>query len=188
MAGDYYSRISARFWIDTKNWGDRNQLVALYLLTNAHRTMEGLYHLPLGYLCADLSLSPKQATAALEVIERYGLVSYDDINEVVFIRKALKHGAPKTGNHIKGAIRRLKAVPPSPLWNAFLMACECHANDLAAAVRVELPHAFESSDSSSVLKDNNSVGAPTNAFLRDAVNDDEGPTLRVTGRATGRAA
>ena len=183
MAGDYYSRISARFWIDTKNWGDRNQLVALYLLTNAHRTMEGLYHLPLGYLCADLSLSPKQATAALEVIERHGLVSYDDEAEVVFIRKALKHGAPRTANHIKGAIRRLRAVPPSPLWNAFLMACECHSNELAVAIRVELPNAFESSDSSSVLTANNGNGAQSTASLRDAVNDDEGPALRVTGRA-----
>lgn len=145
MASDYYSRISARFWIDTKGWGERNQNVALYLLTNTHRTMEGLYHLPLGYLCADLSLSPKQATAALEVIERHGLVSYDDEAEVVFICKALKHGAPKTPNHVIGAMRRLKAVPRCALWDAFFMACECHASALADAMRVEWPNAFASS-------------------------------------------
>lgn len=159
MAGDYYSRVSGRFWIDTKGWGDRNQLVALYLLTNTHRSMEGLYHLPLGYLCADLGLSPKQATEALRVVQDRNLIAYDEDAEVVFIRKALKHGAPKTENHIKGAIARLKSVPWSPLWHEFFMACECHSHGLAKAMRVEWPMAFESSSSSS--SSNLKAGSPS---------------------------
>ena len=151
MAGDYYSRISARFWIDTKGWGGRNQLVALYLLTNTHSTMEGLYHLPLGYLCADLSLTVKQAAAALAFIERAGVVSYDPDAEVVFVRKALKHGAPKTKNHITGAVNRLRSVPPSPLWDEFLVACRCHASGLVDAIHKAqaTPLASSSSNSSS---------------------------------------
>lgn len=149
MAGDYYSRVSGRFWIDTKGWGDRNQLVALYLLTNTHRSMEGLYHLPLGYLCADLAITSKQATEALRFIQEQDLIAYDAEAEVVFIRKALKHGAPKTEKHIIGAVNRLKGVPFSPLWNEFLMACECHANGLANAIRMAWPTLFESSSSSS---------------------------------------
>jgi hypothetical protein len=149
MAGDYYSRISARFWIDTKGWGERNQLVALYLLTNTHSTMEGLYHLPLGYLCADLSLTAKQAAAALAFIEKAGVVSYDPDAEVVFVRKALKHGAPKTKNHITGAVNRLRSVPWSPLWDEFLVACQCHASALADAIRKERATPLASSVSSS---------------------------------------
>ena len=189
---DYYSRVSGRFWIDTKTWGERNQRVALYLLTNVHRSMEGLYHLPLGYLCADLDLSPKQADAALDFIERAGLVIYDHDAEVVFIRKALKHGAPKTKNHIKGAIARLKAVPPSPLWDAFLMACECHASDLADAIRVEWPRAFgrerashsNPQYSSSGSRTTNDNGAQSTPLLRDAV----GSTSAVVASARGKAA
>lgn len=145
MAGDYYSRVSARYWIDTKGWGERNQLVGLYLLTNSHSTMEGLYHLPIGYLCADLGLTPKQAHAALKFIGQAGVVSYDPHAEVVFVRKALKHGAPRSENHIKGAMARLRSVPWSCLWHEFAMACETHSNGLADAIRMEWPMAFESS-------------------------------------------
>lgn len=136
MAGDYYSRISARFWIDTKGWNERNRLVALYLLTNGHRSMEGLYHLPLGYVCVDLGLSQKQVEAALRFIEDVGIVAYDHEAEVVFICKALKHAAPKTENHVKGAIARLKSVPTTCLWDDFLMACECHASELRDGIRL----------------------------------------------------
>lgn len=151
--GDYYSRVSARFWIDTKSWGERNQRVALYLLTNTHSTMEGLYHLPLGYLCADLGLTPEEAIYALRFIEDEGVVAYDDKAEVVFICKALKHGAPTTQNHRTGAVNRLRSVPASPLWAAFLMACECHASALAHDIRVALvmPLASSSSISNSSL-------------------------------------
>lgn len=147
--GEQYARVSGRFWTDTKDWGPHNQRVALYLLTNRHRTMEGLYHLPLGYLCADLNITPRQAQQALEFIQTTGLVAYDPDAEVVFIRKALKHAAPKTANHIKGAISRLTAVPSSPLWHEFRMACECHADGLADAMRVAWPSLFASSSSSS---------------------------------------
>lgn len=159
MTGDRYSRISARFWIDTKGWRERDRLVALYLLTNVHSSMEGLYHLPIGYLCTDLSLSPKQAHAALSYIEAEGIVSYDVEAEVVFVRKALKHGAPATAKHITGAINRLKAVPSTCLWDDFLMACECHSSVLASRIR----DAFESSDSDSGSRKNNGAGAQSTA-------------------------
>lgn len=178
---DYYSRISARFWIDTKGWGERNQLVALYLLTNTHSTMEGLYHLPIGYLCADLGLTPKQAHDALKFIGQAGVVSYDPHAEVVFIRKALKHGAPRSENHVKGAIARLMAVPWSPLWHEFAMACECHANKLADAIRVEWPNAFESS----VLSTQYSQSIPS---LRDAVSKVEEERAHPGNKADRKAA
>lgn len=171
MPGDFYSRISARFWIDTKAWGERNQLVALYLLTNPHRSMEGLYHLPVGYLCADLNLTPVQAKAALAEIETRGLVAYDGAAEVIFIRKALKHGAPCTPNHITSAIRRLKAVPSTCLWDQFLMACACHAHGLADRIEMESVSASRWQGSSSILKlnkDTNHGGAKPNSSLKDA--------------------
>ena len=161
---DHYSRISARFWVDTKGWSERNRLVVLYLLTNPHSTMEGLYYLPIGYLCADLGLTPKQAHAALKFIGQAGVVSYDPAAEVAFVRKALKHGAPSAPNHITGAINRLKGVPWSPLWHEFAIACESHADGLAKAVRVEWPNAFASSVLSTQC-------SHLNTALRDAVGD-----------------
>jgi hypothetical protein len=151
LATDYYSRISSRFWIDTKDWGERNQRVALYLLTNTHRSLEGLYHLPIGYLCSDLNLTPKQAQDAIAFAQKRGLVSFDPEAEVVFIRKALKHGAPKTENHIKGAVRRLRAVPRCSLWDDFLMACECHASELGNAIRMAFEWAPAAHSNHSIL-------------------------------------
>lgn len=181
MPGDFYSRISARFWIDTKGWGERNQLVGLYLLTNVHRSMEGLYHLPVGYLCADLGLTPAQAKAALCELEQRELIAYDHDAEVVFIRKALKHSAPRTPNHITGAINRLRAVPSTWLWDGFLMACACHADALAK--RIEMESAMESSlsNSSSSSWSTSVVGAQSNSRLRDAVCGDEGQSCARPG-------
>lgn len=170
MTGERYSRVSARFWIDTKGWQERDQLVALYLLTNVHSSMEGLYHLPIGYLCADLNLTPKQAHAALSVIEAEGIVSYDAVAEVVFIRKALKHGAPCTANHITGAINRLKGVPHTCLWDAFLMACECHADGLFKRIRMERLMRSASSISSSGSRTTNGAGAQSTSSFRDVVS------------------
>lgn len=137
-----HNKLMVRFWRDTKGWGERNQNVALYILTGPHRTMEGLYHLPLGYLCADLGLKPKEAEAAITFAADRGLIAYDAVAEVVFVRKALKHSAPRTPNHVTGAVRRLALVPWCDLWTDFLMACECHADALAHAIRMEWPDRF----------------------------------------------
>lgn len=144
-----YSRVAGRFWIDTKTWGERNQRVALYLLTNKHRTMEGLYYLPLGYLCEDLGLAPNVAREAVAFIESQAMVAYDDEAQVVFLRAALAHGAPKTPMHVRGALRRLRDVRASKHWDAFLVACDTYASELANAIRMEWPHPLESSFSSS---------------------------------------
>lgn len=156
---DSYSRVAGRFWIDTKGWGERNQRVALYLLTNRQRTMEGLYYLPLGYLCEDLGLAPKVAREAMAFIEAEGMVAYDDDAQVVFLPKALAHGAPKTPMHVRGAMRRLSEVRASKHWGAFLAACDRHASALANAIRMSWPDPLESSFSSSFSCSQAAVGA-----------------------------
>ncbi len=179
---DSYSRVAGRFWIDTKGWGERNQRVALYLLTNRNRTMEGLYYLPLGYLCEDLGLSPKQAQDAITYIEGEGMVAYDGQAQVVFLPKALLHGAPKTEMHIRGAMRRLSEVRASRHWSAFLAACELHANGLANAIRVAWPDPLESSFSYSLSTPPQppaSGGSPNGLAL---VVDDPAPLKPSSGR------
>ncbi len=159
-----YSRVSGRFWIDTKSWGERHQRVALYLLTNRNRTMEGLYYLPLGYLAEDLGITAGEAHDAVRFIETQGLASYDHDAQVVFLRKALKHGAPATARHVQGAISRLRDVRSSCHWDEFVMACECHASALAEAIRMEWGMPFESSSSSS-----SSTSKPSTTGERDGV-------------------
>ena len=50
-----YWRVTPAFWGDEKvaGWNDDTRLLALYLLTCEHRTLEGLFRLPKGYIMAD---------------------------------------------------------------------------------------------------------------------------------------
>lgn len=156
-----YFRVSPKFWRDSKTWGERNQIAALYLLTCDHRTTEGLYVLPKGYVIADLGWPPAAVDKAFKFLEREQFMAYDEHAEVVFVRNALKYQAPATKNQIEGAIRRLLRVPPTSLWRGFLMACECHCEALAHAIRDRIPEAFAFSSSSSSSSSRTPSGDPT---------------------------
>ena len=57
-----YFRVSGRFWFDERaaKWPDDLKLFALYILTNQHRTMEGIFVLPIPYMAADLRWPTKK--------------------------------------------------------------------------------------------------------------------------------
>ena len=50
-----YFRVSPAIW-RARTWTDDMRLLACYLLTSPHRTLEGLFILPKGYICADLTM------------------------------------------------------------------------------------------------------------------------------------
>src|SRR3954471_24742808 len=108
-----YYRVSPKFWVRARErgWTDAQTNLALYLLTGEHRKLEGLYRLPRPYIASDLGWPARKVDEALAVVCASGFSAYDDEAAVVFIPKALKHQAPSTPNHIKGAIAQLERLP-----------------------------------------------------------------------------
>jgi hypothetical protein len=137
-----YQRVSPRFWQDPKvrRWGDQQKLLAQYFLTCPHRTTEGLFWLPRGYIAQDLGWGIDTVFAVLGSLIEAGFVAYDEATETVFLCKALKYEAPAGPKQIQGAISRLADVPPSPLFAQLRGAAEKHAPEFCKALDDALAH------------------------------------------------
>jgi hypothetical protein len=139
-----YQRVSPKFWQDPKvrRWPDQQKLLASYLQTCPHRTTEGLFWLPHGYVAQDLGWGIDRVSEGYSGLIGAGFAAYDDTTETVLLRDALRDDAPVGPKQIQGAITRLADVPPSPLFAQLRDAAARYAPDFAKA----LDAAFESGD------------------------------------------
>jgi hypothetical protein len=131
-----FQRVYVRFWQDPKvrGWPDHQKLLGSYLLTCPHRTSEGLFWLPHGYVAQDLGWSIERVSEGYSGLEEAGFCLYDDTSETVLLCKALKYEAPAGPKQIQGAITRLAEVPPSPLFAQLRDAAETYAPDFCKAL------------------------------------------------------
>lgn len=140
MADESYHRIGSRIWHE--RWDDDTMLVALYLLTNEHRTSEGIYRLPLEYGATDRRWPMKRFSRAFDVLVAENFVEYDPDAQVVLIVNALKWQQPGNPNQKKGAMRKLLALPRTPLLKRFEELTLIHAPDLHQFLSKEAPQLF----------------------------------------------
>jgi hypothetical protein len=136
-----YFRVSPAIW-RARTWTDDMRLLACYLLTSPHRTLEGLFILPKGYCCADLQWSPERLAEPFAGLTADGFIAYDETAEVCLIVKALKYQRPENPNMDKAAIRRLVTVPASSLDTVFLASAQQYAPRLAERLAERLPERF----------------------------------------------
>ena len=121
------------------------KMLALYLLTCEHRTTEGLYRLRIEYMAADLSgadglgcdladsWSPERVRTALARLSDDGFVRFDHAARVVFLPRALAYQAPENPNQRRAAVKSLRELPETPLFEAFLEAARTWCPKLAQA-------------------------------------------------------
>jgi len=121
---------------------DDERIMATYLLTCEHRTTEGLFLLPLGYISADLGWSDKRTRKAFDAVVASGLVRYDYDARVCLIVKALKWQAPANPNQIKAALKKLVPLPDTDLFDGILAAANEHAEKLSEALVKAFPQRF----------------------------------------------
>lgn len=133
-----YHRISTEFWPDTQELNPNSRLLALYLLTCAHRNLEGLYYLPLEYAKADTGMSWTLLRTCFGILRDRGFIAYDDDAQVVLVRNALRYQRPESPAQVTGAINALKIVPRTTLWGQFLDSCETHAPTLARQIQQDI--------------------------------------------------
>jgi len=136
-----YYRVSPGFWMN-RSWSDDMRLLALYLLTSPHRSLEGLFWLPKQYVLGDLQWSAERLAEPFAKLIEDGFLAYDETAEVALIPKAMKYQAPANPNMDTAALRRIQTVPPSPLDEPFQQACGRYREPLAKRLHEQLPERF----------------------------------------------
>jgi hypothetical protein len=139
-----YWRVSPKFWRHAlvHGWSEDARQLAFYLLTCPHRTTEGLYWLPTGYMASDLAWVTSRVEATLAELEAQDFVRYDAEASIVLMPKAMKYQRPDNPNQVKAAIRHLEELPKTCLFAAFLEAADRYAQPLAQALRKGLPQGY----------------------------------------------
>jgi len=123
-----YFRVSGRFWFDERaaKWPDDLKLFALYILTNQHRTMEGIFVLPVPYMAADLRWPTKKIDQMMTVLRDEEFISYDLDTSTILIRNALKYQSPENPNQSEACLRRIKELPKSSIVREFQTVARKH--------------------------------------------------------------
>lgn len=109
-----YASISPRFWIgDTgrKLRGNPEaQVLALYLMSNHHTNMIGVYHCTLGYMAEDTGLTLKKAQDALRDLVAAGFCEYEAETDTVFVIQMAKY---QVGEDLHPGDKRLAGIKKS---------------------------------------------------------------------------
>lgn len=139
-SGWRFSTVSLTFWNDpdVRAWSEDGRMLALYLLTNPHRSGEGFFHLPLRLAADDLAWSDERLALRLEELRAADFVDVDEAARLVLIVKALKYQPDIRGPaSLKGALNALdRARGSHRLFGRFLDAADAYQPDLAAAIRL----------------------------------------------------
>jgi hypothetical protein len=112
-----YFRVSPKIW--TEPWDDDTRQMAFYVLTNPHRSTEGLHRLPMGYIREDLGWADKKIRPAMATLLNDNFIEYDEDKGVILIVKALKWQPPKNPNTANKAASVLETVPATKLDTKF---------------------------------------------------------------------
>jgi hypothetical protein len=123
-----YAKVSPAFWMgrtgqEIRKLGPEAILLALYLITNQHANMLGLYYLPLAYIADDTGLTLEGASKGLISLSEVGFCHYDTPSKYVFVVEMAKFQIgdsldPKD-NRVKGVNSTYMSLPSNPFLPVF---------------------------------------------------------------------
>lgn len=123
-----YAKISPQFWIgDTgrklRDAGHETLLVALYLLSNPHANMLGLYYIPTSFIAHETGLTPEGASEGLRRAIDTGFCAYDELSETVFVHEMARYQIAvqlvPTDKQCAGIQREYDGLPDNPFLTDF---------------------------------------------------------------------
>lgn len=140
MARTYW-RVSPAFWSDEKvsKWSDDAKLLGLYILTCDHRTLEGLFRLPKGYIQEDLGWSAERLAQPFAQLLLDGFIEYDEANRICLIVHALEYQQPENPNQVTSAVKIIEELPETPLFARIYAQSELLCERLAERLRKRFP-------------------------------------------------
>jgi hypothetical protein len=107
-----YAKITPQFWIGPtgkaiKQLGIEAQLVALYLITNPHANMLGIYYLPAIFIAHETGIPFEGVSSALLNLCELGFCSYDEPSEYVWVHEMAFY---QVGEQLKPNDNRVKGI------------------------------------------------------------------------------
>jgi hypothetical protein len=114
--------------VDASTWNDKRveklnsngKLLFLYLITNPHTHVSGIYCLPKLYIQHETGLSRRKIDTLLHTLSGLGLARYDDENEVVWVSSMLRYQGKGEKNHRSAAKHVAEDLHKSFLINNYL--------------------------------------------------------------------
>jgi len=116
-----YRTIDAKFWSDpkVKKLAPTAKLLFLYLVTNPHTHVSGIYHLPAVVMAYETGLEMADLDTLCDTLSRTGFVRFDTENEVVWVKNMMLYQGIGDKN-IRSAAFHLEDLHNSPLVGEFL--------------------------------------------------------------------
>jgi hypothetical protein len=123
-----YAKIAPQFWIGQtgkliKQLGIEAQLVALYLITNPHTNMLGIYYLPCPFIAHETGIPLEEASKALGRLCKLGFCSYDEQSEYVWVHEMAFYQVAEqlrpNDNRVKGINEAYESLPDLPFLKDF---------------------------------------------------------------------
>lgn len=122
-----YAKILPTFWTgDTgksiRAIGVDAQLLALYLLTNPHTNMFGLYYLPIPLMTHETGLSVRKIISILGQLQAIGWCRYEPTTEFIWVIEMAGYQIGDMNpddNRMKGLRRAWQALTPNPFLGLF---------------------------------------------------------------------
>lgn len=123
-----YGKISPQYWIGKtgkalRAAGMESQLVGLYLMSNPHANMLGLYYLPKSFIAHETGMTMQGASKGLASCIEAGFCRYDDSSEIVWVIEMAHYQiAPRLNandKQCKGVQSAYDSVPENPFLEPF---------------------------------------------------------------------
>jgi hypothetical protein len=119
-----YRTIDAAFWTDSKvrRLDVSGRLLFLYLITNPHTHVSGLYYLPQLIAQHETGMTAKQFKYTSDTLSSFGFCRFDRPNELVWVVKMFRFQGKGEKNTLSAARHLSQDVHNSFLINEFLEA------------------------------------------------------------------
>ena len=136
-----YRTIAASFWTDPKvqKLSAGTKLLFLYLITNPHTHVSGIYYLNMSYVTADLNISANTLSASLDTLSKTGICAVDTENSVVWVKKMMRYQGHGDKANRSAAAHVMEDLHHSPLITDFLEACPAVKAIVSDRVSIRYP-------------------------------------------------
>jgi hypothetical protein len=116
-----YRQIKSEFWTDPKIRGLDLGVKAhfLYLITNPHSHLSGIYYAPLVVQGHEMGISEKQTLEGLKALEKLKLIRWWPALEIVWVRRMLSYQS-RSVKVLAAVAKQLNNLHRCPLISEFL--------------------------------------------------------------------
>ena len=117
-----YRTVDAAMWTDpkVKKMDPRAKLAFLYLITNPHTHVSGIYYLPAAVACYETGMSARDWDRVCDTLSRLCLVKFDRAHEVVWVVNMMTYQGTGERNEKSAAYHLHEDLHNSPLVLEFL--------------------------------------------------------------------